>query len=153
MLLRNSCYCIGILAERGGLTFVNTYKTTILTSLNTVLGYEIKVDTKDNVIAAVARLIYTAPDSLPLESIIDTWLSNQPLLGDKEEGNTVARALVTLLERQPTLIKSERFVELLLDCVLRYSMDEEVAVGVRNSINFVKEWEEFAVVGLRLTNE
>ena len=55
-------------------------------------------DVLDNILGAIARMIFTAPRQIPLQTLVPDWMSRLPLYMDLEEGSTVLKALLVLLE-------------------------------------------------------
>ena len=55
-------------------------------------------DVLDNMLAAMARIIFTAPTQVQLDFFAVDWLQKQPLYADLEEGSTVLKALLVLLD-------------------------------------------------------
>lgn len=108
---RNSAYCIGVIVEGTG----NALNSQFLNFLQWLYPLCIRTEGQtntikdgadvDNALAAVARMIITVPESLPLGQILPVILNALPLRGDPHEGETVYGCFVKLLRaNEPTTL-------------------------------------------------
>lgn len=108
---RNSAYTIGVLVERTGNALSSQFMN-ILQWLHPLCvrtenqGNTIKDGADvDNALAAVARMINTVPESLPLGHVVPVILQALPLRGDPHEGPTIYGCLVKLVRaNEPTTV-------------------------------------------------
>jgi len=65
---RNMAFCIGLIIENGKEKIFPHYKT-IMEKLRSIYDSATLVDTRDNAIAAIGRMVYTNPSGVPLEMV------------------------------------------------------------------------------------
>uniref|UniRef100_A0A2L2Y6J1 Importin-4 n=1 Tax=Parasteatoda tepidariorum TaxID=114398 RepID=A0A2L2Y6J1_PARTP len=108
----NSVYGLGVLAENAKELVFDQYPT-YLQALSNMIASEEDRRTKDNVCGAIARLIKTNPEGVPLDQVFPVFLQYLPLKEDQEENSTVFECLVylhsmrykQLFENLPQLVK------------------------------------------------
>ena len=95
---RNAAYLLGTMVE-GNCQLVAPKIPQILEKLNAFHASCTKNGVKDNVIAAVSRIIKTCPELLPLATLLPVFFNNIPLNEDKEENPTVCQLLLHMAQK------------------------------------------------------
>ncbi|XP_076355100.1 importin-4-like isoform X1 [Tachypleus tridentatus] len=91
----NSVYGLGVLVERAGQPLYNRYPE-FLQAMSVMLSKEDKPRARDNICGAVARLIMTNPDGVPIKEVFPVLLQCLPLQEDYDENTTVFRCIYHL---------------------------------------------------------
>ena len=65
---RNLAFCLGLIIENGKDKVSGEYKT-ILEKLRVIHDNATLPDTRDNAMAAIARMVYVSPRSIPLDVV------------------------------------------------------------------------------------
>lgn len=77
---------------------------TILQALSEAIVRESVPAAMDNICGAVARLIVTNPDSVPLGQVLPVWLNHLPLKDDTVENDVIQKAFrVLYLKARPSI--------------------------------------------------
>lgn len=97
MINRNVAYTCGVFVAHGKELIV-PYYTQILKVLKHIFDLAIDRETKDNAVSAIAKIIYTSPDKVPLDFLIPTVMAEAPFTGDLKEVKTLVRMILFLLE-------------------------------------------------------
>ncbi|KAG6396390.1 hypothetical protein SASPL_142538 [Salvia splendens] len=94
---RNAAFCVGELCKNGGSSVVK-YNADILSRLHPLFG-ESEPDNavKDNAAGAVARMIMSHPENIPLHQVIPILLQVLPLKEDHEESTAVYGCICNLV--------------------------------------------------------
>ncbi|KAG6398678.1 hypothetical protein SASPL_140145 [Salvia splendens] len=94
---RNAAFCVGELCKNGGSSVVK-YNADILSRLHPLFGEsELDNAVKDNAAGAVARLIMSHPENIPLHQVIPILLQVLPLKEDHEESTAVYGCICNLV--------------------------------------------------------
>uniref|UniRef100_A0A8C8RXG2 Importin 4 n=1 Tax=Pelusios castaneus TaxID=367368 RepID=A0A8C8RXG2_9SAUR len=96
----NGVFALGVLAEHSGAALLPHYST-ILTLLAGGSAQEPSARVRDNICGAVARMILSQPQALPLRQVFPALLHSLPLTEDFEENKTVFRCIEFLYEAYP----------------------------------------------------
>ncbi|XP_067389258.1 LOW QUALITY PROTEIN: importin-4 [Emydura macquarii macquarii] len=96
----NGVFALGALAEHGGEALLPHYPA-VLAQLAGGSAQEPSARVRDNVCGAVARMILSQPQALPLGQVFPALLRALPLTEDLEENKTVFRCIQFLYETQP----------------------------------------------------
>ncbi|GAB6020766.1 hypothetical protein CHUAL_003425 [Chamberlinius hualienensis] len=92
----NSIFGLGVLVEFGGPAVANFY-TNILQLLSNTLAQETDNRVTDNICGAVARMIITKSDAVPVDQVLPVVMRFLPLKQDYEENLTIVRCMSHLL--------------------------------------------------------
>ncbi|XP_023217286.1 importin-4-like [Centruroides sculpturatus] len=84
----NAAFGIGVLAENAGESLFRQYPV-ILQGLSTMMSKETDARAKDNICGAIARLIMTNREGVPLKQVLPVFLQCLPLTTDFEENSTI----------------------------------------------------------------
>ncbi|XP_074838416.1 importin-4-like isoform X2 [Carettochelys insculpta] len=96
----NGVFALGVLAEHGGEVLLPQYPK-VLALLAGGSAQEPNARVRDNVCGAVARMILSQPQALPLGQVFPALLRSLPLTEDFEENKTVFRCISFLYEHDP----------------------------------------------------
>ncbi|XP_077663100.1 importin-4 isoform X3 [Eretmochelys imbricata] len=96
----NGIFALGVLAEHGGEALLPHYPK-ILALLAGGSTQESSARVRDNVCGAVARMVLSQPQALPLSQVFPALLRSLPLTEDFEENKTVFRCISFLYENAP----------------------------------------------------
>ncbi|XP_065270616.1 importin-4 [Emys orbicularis] len=96
----NGVFALGVLAEHGGEALLPHYPK-ILALLAGGSAQEPSARVRDNVCGAVARMVLSQPQALPLSQVFPALLRSLPLTEDFEENKTVFRCISFLYENAP----------------------------------------------------
>ncbi|XP_074838563.1 importin-4-like isoform X1 [Carettochelys insculpta] len=96
----NGVFALGVLAEHGGDVLLPQYPK-VLALLAGGSAQEPNARVRDNVCGAVARMILSQPQALPLGQVFPALLRSLPLTEDFEENKTVFRCISFLYEHDP----------------------------------------------------
>ncbi|KAI5071652.1 hypothetical protein GOP47_0013903 [Adiantum capillus-veneris] len=97
---RNAAFCVGELCKNGGDTSLKYYNR-ILMAMNQLFGdSELDDAVRDNAAGAVARMIMTQPQAVPLAQVLPVFVSALPLKEDLGESMAVCSCLCNLLSSQ-----------------------------------------------------
>uniref|UniRef100_A0A8C4YM11 Importin 4 n=1 Tax=Gopherus evgoodei TaxID=1825980 RepID=A0A8C4YM11_9SAUR len=94
----NGVFALGVLAEHGGEAL---HYPKILALLAGGSAQESSARVRDNICGAVARMILSQPQALPLSQVFPALLRSLPLTEDFEENKTVFRCISFLYENAP----------------------------------------------------
>uniref|UniRef100_A0A674I963 Importin 4 n=2 Tax=Terrapene triunguis TaxID=2587831 RepID=A0A674I963_9SAUR len=94
----NGVFALGVLAEHGGEAL---HYPKILALLAGGSAQEPSARVRDNVCGAVARMVLSQPQALPLSQVFPALLRSLPLTEDFEENKTVFRCISFLYENAP----------------------------------------------------
>lgn len=101
---RNAAYCVGTLVEKTERALTPHFLH-ILQWLHPICIRNEKQKTDyvggadvDNAIAAVARMIYSAPDAVPISHVLPILVNSLPLRNDLNEGSVVFGCLLKLIQ-------------------------------------------------------
>ncbi|CAM9783964.1 unnamed protein product [Ascophyllum nodosum] len=137
---RNAAFCAGTLAQGGGEAIVPYYME-ILQALHpmfSLTGKGTEGGVVDNAAAAVARMIMTSPQHIPMNQVLPVFLSALPLKVDRSENEAVYTCLLGLIHmRHPEALK-------LLDSILAI-----VAKALTPEAKVQSEIQDTLVSGLR----
>ena len=164
-LHRNTCYFLGTVCEGAGAALAPQYLTFLqaLEPMLTQAGHEEAC--ADNALAAIARMIMTSPESLPLDKLLPLWFSKLPLKDDMEEMKTVLKAILFLLQLSartgfditPYL---ERILELFFDALItqsttpdKYKIDAALQKSIVEMLQQLKSSVSFQTVGQKLSGD
>lgn len=103
---RNAAFCVGELCKNGGDSALKYYAD-VLSHLHPLFG-ESEPDNavRDNAAGAVARMIMSHPESIPLNQVLPVFLQVLPLKEDREESLTVYGCICGLVLSSNTQILS-----------------------------------------------
>ena len=93
----NSVFGIGMYASHAVPDVIAHYPA-ILQNVSALLTPEQEPRVVDNAMAAVARMILTSPDSVPLDQILPVLVSNLPLKKDFQENKTIYECISKLVQ-------------------------------------------------------
>ncbi|KAL1539192.1 importin-4 [Salvia divinorum] len=94
---RNAAFCVGELCKNGG-SSVTKYNADVLSRLHPLFGdSEPDNAVKDNAAGAVARMIMSHPENIPLHQVIPILLQVLPLKEDHEESTAVYGCICNLV--------------------------------------------------------
>ncbi|KAH1182212.1 importin-4 isoform X1 [Mauremys mutica] len=96
----NGVFALGVLAEHGGEALLPHYPK-VLALLAGGSAQEPSARVRDNVCGAVARMVLSQPQALPLSQVFPALLRSLPLTEDFEENKTVFRCIGFLYEKAP----------------------------------------------------
>ncbi|XP_068205892.1 importin-4-like [Palaemon carinicauda] len=99
----NSIYGLGVLGQHGGEAILGHYPN-ILTALSEALSKESFPRAVDNICGAVARLIATSPNNVPMEQVFPVVFGCLPLREDFEENSTVFKCFLVLYRQQHPML-------------------------------------------------
>jgi len=92
----NTAFGLGVLAEHGNNEVLSMYGN-ILQSLFGMLSKEQQPPiVQDNICGAVARMISTAPEALPLDQVLPILVGCLPIKEDESENETVTKCFIQL---------------------------------------------------------
>jgi len=94
---QNVAFCVGLIVENGGEVTFPHYKD-IMGKLRVIYENSVLAHTKDNAIAAIARMVYSNPSAVPLSMIVPPIIKEMPLQADPKENRTLIKMLVCLFE-------------------------------------------------------
>jgi len=117
---RNMTFCVGLIVENGK-TKIGPHCKTIMEKLRVIYENATLPDTRDNAIAAIARMVYTHPTEVPLNMIVPAMVKEMPLKGDPKEERTLIKMLIFLFETNIEILNGmeEKCIELLVDAVIQ----------------------------------
>ncbi|KAG0435401.1 hypothetical protein HPB47_018508 [Ixodes persulcatus] len=101
----NAVFGLGALAESAGDALVSEYPA-LLAALSSMLSKESSRQAKDNICGAVARLILTSVNAVPMAEVFPVLLQHLPLEEDLEENVTLFRCICRLYE-----LRHEQFLK------------------------------------------
>jgi len=115
---QNVAFCVGLIVENGRDITHPHYKD-IMAKLRVIYENSVLAHTKDNAIAAIARMVYSNPSLVPLNMIVPAIVKEMPLQADPKENRTLIKMLVCLFETNIEILNGmeERCIELLIDGV------------------------------------
>ncbi|XP_033113593.1 importin-4-like [Anneissia japonica] len=88
----NAVFGIGVLAEHGKETVFSHYPV-LLSAISSLIAKEDDQRVIDNICGAVARLVLTNTEAVPVSQVLPRLVQLLPLKEDKEENNTVFRCI------------------------------------------------------------
>jgi len=94
---RNAVFCAGVLCHQCPAQMSQHY-TNLLTKMQHVFSPTEDDATRDNGCGAVARMILSSPQSLPLSQVLPVMLAALPITSDFQEADPVATCLAALIE-------------------------------------------------------
>ncbi|XP_042142842.1 importin-4 [Ixodes scapularis] len=127
----NAVFGLGALAESAGDALVSEYPA-LLAALSSMLSKESSRQAKDNICGAVARLILTSVNAVPMAEVFPVLLQHLPLEEDLEENVTLFRCICRLYE-----LRHEQFLKNLpqiLRLVLGVIKTNQVTPDTRTSL-------------------
>lgn len=95
----NAAFGIGVLAENAGESLFRQYPV-ILQALSTMMSKETDARAKDNICGAIARLIMTNREGIPMKQVFPVFLQFLPLTTDLEENYTIYKCINELFVAQ-----------------------------------------------------
>ncbi|OLY83965.1 putative importin subunit beta-4 [Smittium mucronatum] len=117
----NAAYGIGLLVFYVKIDWTQ-HMPTILTNLAALFSISSNVSNiVDNACGAVARLILGAPNNIPYNDVLPTWLANLPIKVDHQEDEPVYDALCFLIENNVALLQPHSQT---LNNIIRASLED-----------------------------
>ncbi|EDV40456.1 uncharacterized protein Dana_GF23922, isoform A [Drosophila ananassae] len=135
---QNAYYGLGELVLNSEQKSYESYPA-ILQALSDAIAKEKDPSALDNICGAVARLIITNLEGVPLTHVLPVFMSNLPLREDTEENDSVQKAFRVLFMKSRPII--EPYLEQMLALTIQMLYKKELTDVERteNSITFVKE--------------
>ncbi|XP_066910662.1 importin-4-like [Clytia hemisphaerica] len=99
----NASFALGVLAENGGEAVISLY-TNILQALFGLLNQGQPALVQDNLCGAVARMIMTSPQALPLDQVLPVLVNCLPIQEDERENETVTKCFMKIYEANSTIL-------------------------------------------------
>lgn len=132
----NSVFALGVLASNGGAAMIGHYNE-ILKTLFDVMNTESNPRVLDNICAAVCRMIWHSPQSVPLAQVFPVVMQLLPLKEDMEENVTVFTCAMKLYsETNPEL---RQYIPKLLNVAVVVARSEEAKDETQKMlVQFVK---------------
>lgn len=124
------------------LPFVYRSFQVILQALSNAIASETNASALDNICGAVARLITTNHQMVPLAQVMPVLLSHLPLREDTDENDVIQKAFQILyMQNRPIVIEYlEQILAITLETLYKQELPDESTQ--RCSIAFVKEIRE-----------
>ncbi|XP_017087549.2 importin-4 isoform X2 [Drosophila bipectinata] len=135
---QNSFYGLGELVLHAQQKSFDSYPT-ILQALSDAIAKEKDPPALDNICGAVARLIITNTDAVPLAHVLPVFMSNLPLREDVEENDTLQKAFrVLYIKARPAI---EPYLEQMLAITIQMLYKKQLpdSEATENVIGFIKE--------------
>lgn len=131
----NIVYC-------SNLPFIYRSFQVILQALSNAIASETNASALDNICGAVARLITTNHQMVPLAQVMPVLLSHLPLREDTDENDVIQKAFQILyMQNRPIVIEYlEQILAITLETLYKQELPDESTQ--RCSIAFVKEIRE-----------
>ncbi|CAG9311379.1 unnamed protein product [Blepharisma stoltei] len=159
-LYRNTLYYLGVICQQAP-QLASNYPQ-YLQSVQAFFTQEFEPATVDNAVAAISRMIYTAPQALPLPQLLPVIFPKLPLKDDYSETSTVLKAIVFLFENNIIDMSSylEKSLELIIEGLVvnaaepdKYKLEISLLTSMRGIVNKVRETPVFVQVAQKLTPE
>ncbi|XP_015251775.1 PREDICTED: importin-4 isoform X2 [Cyprinodon variegatus] len=99
----NSVFGLGCLAQAAGPLIASDYPM-MLSVFSKMLAKEYDLRVRDNLCAALCRMIMSNKDAVPLDQVLPAVVSNLPLKEDQEENQTVFTCLTMIYKHTPVLV-------------------------------------------------
>ena len=156
-LYRNTLYYLGVLSEAAPMLSSSYPK--FLQLLQPFFTSEFEPATVDNAAAAVARMILTCPQALPLDTVLPVLFSKLPLRDDFDEYKTIVRCIVFLFENGVNMEQfAETSIKILIEGVIvqtqepdKYKIDNELYAKTVLLLGKLKDHPLFNNIGNALT--
>lgn len=158
-LYRNTLYYLGVVCEHAPILAANY--NDYLQALQMFFTQEFEPATVDNAVSAICRMIYTAPQSLPLPQVLQVVYSKLPLKDDFQEVGTVLKAIVFLLELGADMTAYlEKSIEIIIEALIvqhvepdKYKLDISLVTRSRGVLQTLRESPQFTQVAYKLAPE
>ncbi|KAF7235934.1 Importin-4 [Varanus komodoensis] len=99
----NAIYGLGVLAQQSGAAMHEHYPK-LLGLFSNVISQERKNRVADNVCGAIARMVMTHPEGVPIGQVFPALIRSLPLKEDFEEYKTVFHCISFIYEHDPQLV-------------------------------------------------
>lgn len=97
LVSRNIAFTIGVFCAHGKDLAVSHYPK-LMQILKHIFDTSTLEETKDNAVAAIAKMVYTQPGKMPLNVVVPTIMNVLPFKGDLPENKTALKMIIFLLE-------------------------------------------------------
>jgi len=142
-IIRNCSFLIGILFDNA-LPIVLPHLASILPALQKCYLYvenmEAHVDVRDNILAALSRVIINAHQSFPFEQALPIIMDKIPFNGDPQENLTVLKLILFLQQHKPATLNISNISNVILSC-LKIIIDDKSdfeAFAKQEAASFIK---------------
>lgn len=137
---RNTAYALGKFCEVGKETIAPYYQD-IMKALKQIFDTATLEDTKDNAVAAIARMTYTQPAKMPLNLVVPTIMGALPFKGDVQENKAAVKMIIFLLEQS-------NFCEFIISSLKLFLLDAQALNGYEEKaitvlIDAVVNWSKY----------
>jgi len=158
-LYRNSLYFLGVVCEFAP-SLAGNYMQ-YLELLNSFLTSQQEPETVDNAVAAVCRMVYSNPQSLPLDQVLPALFEQLPIKADIGEVQTVLKCVCFLFENGYDMSAYlQKSIKMLVEGVVmsvqdpeNFKVEEPVKTRALNVLKGYTNDPHFQEVGSKMTPE